>query len=241
MPQKYTQSVLLTGATGYVGGRLLKRLEKMDVRLRCMARVPSYLQSKTKPETEVIEGDVLNSSSLKEAFKNIDVAYYLIHSMGQNKGFRETDRMAARNFARSASEAGVKRIIYLGGLGDSNAELSEHLRSRHEVGKILKESGIPTIELRASIVLGSGSLSFELIRSLTEKLPVMVMPRWVQVPTQPIGIEDLLDYLIAALNIDIRMSEIFEIGGSDQLTYQELMKEYQSLIRAGKSHLAMAR
>jgi uncharacterized protein YbjT (DUF2867 family) len=218
--------VLLTGATGYVGGRLLRILENLDIELRCISRVPAYLESRTAPETHVLKGDVLDKASLLAALKDIDIAYYLVHSMGQRKGFQDTDRRAAENFAAAAKQAGVKRIVYLGGLGDSNSELSEHLQSRHEVGQILRNSGVTTIELRAAIVLGSGSLSYELIRALTEKLPVMIMPRWVQIPTQPIGIEDLLQYLIASMDIPSEKSEIFEIGGTDRLTYQDLMEEY---------------
>jgi uncharacterized protein YbjT (DUF2867 family) len=226
MAAKGKKNVLLTGASGYVGGRLLRVLEKKDIRLRCLARRPSYLQAKTDHKTEIVQGDVLDKGSLTKALSGIDIAFYLIHSMSQNSGFQETDRIAASNFASCAKEAGVQRIIYLGGLGDSNSDLSAHLESRQEVGEILRNSGVDTIELRSSIVLGSGSLSFELIRSLTEKLPVMIMPQWVQKPTQPIGIEDLLEYLVLAMNIEWHGSEIFEVGGADRVSYHGLMKEY---------------
>jgi uncharacterized protein YbjT (DUF2867 family) len=226
MTAKDIKNVLLTGASGYVGGRLLRILENKNIRLRCLARIPSYLQEKTNPKTEIVKGDVLDIESLSKALAGIDIAFYLIHSMSQNSGFEETDRIAASNFATCAKEAGIQRIIYLGGLGDSKSDLSAHLKSRQEVGEILRNSGVDTIELRSSIILGSGSLSFELIRSLTEKLPVMVMPQWVQKPTQPIGIEDLLQYLVSAMDIDLQGSEIFEVGGADRISYHGLMKEY---------------
>jgi len=159
----------------------------------------------------------------------METAYYLIHSLGESRGFEEQERIGAKNFADVAKECGVKRIIYLGGMGDDRKELSPHLRSRQEVGRILRDSGVPTLEFRASIVLGSGSLSFEMIRALTEHLPVMVMPRWVSVLAQPIGIQDLITYLVQALELPIGTSEVVEIGGADQLSYRELMSEYARL------------
>jgi uncharacterized protein YbjT (DUF2867 family) len=159
----------------------------------------------------------------------VHTAYYLIHSLGESKGFEQQEKIGAQNFAAVARESGVKRIIYLGGIGNEREELSPHLRSRHEVGRILRDSGVPTLEFRASIVLGSGSLSFEMIRALTEHLPVMVMPRWVSVLAQPIGIQDLISYLVQALDIPMEASEVVEIGGADQLSYRELMKEYARL------------
>ncbi len=220
------QRILLTGASGYIGGRLLKLLEKEPVAIRCLARNVSYLMPRVQESTEVVQGDVLDRSSLDKALQNVSTAYYLIHSMGSAKGFSETDRTAAENFAEACRRAGVHKIIYLGGLGDTRQELSEHLQSRQEVGRILRQSGVNTVEFRASIVLGSGSLSFELIRSLTEKLPVMIMPRWVKIRAQPIAVDDLLSYLIEALYLEIDHSTVFEIGGSDQLSYYDLMKEY---------------
>jgi len=165
--------ILLTGATGYIGGRLLQSLEQQGYRLRCIARRPDFLKSKVSASTEVVAGDVLDRGSLDTALQGVRVAYYLIHSMGATGSFEENDRQAARNFAEAARTAGVERIIYLGGLGDDSESLSPHLRSRQEVGRILRESGVPVLEFRASIVIGSGSLSFEMIRSLVERLPVM--------------------------------------------------------------------
>jgi uncharacterized protein YbjT (DUF2867 family) len=177
-------------------------------------------------ETEVVQGDVLEPGSLEPAFRGVESAYYLVHSMGAQADFEQADRVGAGNFAAAARRSGLRRIVYLGGLGEASAELSPHLRSRQEVGAILRSSGIPVLELRASIVLGSGSLSFELIRALVERLPVMVTPRWVDVCAQPIAIEDLLRYLVQALDVPLPASRTVEIGGPDQLSYGGLMREY---------------
>jgi uncharacterized protein YbjT (DUF2867 family) len=224
-------NVLLTGATGYVGGRLLSRLEKSGFRVRCLARRPDFLASRVGAETDIVQGDVLSAETLPAAFEGIDTAYYMIHSMGNAsaEGFEKEDRNGARNFAHAAAAAGVKRIIYLGGLGSERDSLSPHLSSRHEVGRILREPGIPVIEFRASVIIGSGSLSFEMLRSLVEKLPVMVTPKWVHVRAQPIGIEDVLDYLEQALRLNVEGSQVYEIGGSEQLSYGELMRLYASI------------
>jgi len=218
--------ILLTGATGYVGGRLLQNLERAGQRLRCLARNPATLSSKAAVDTEVVAGDVLDSDSLNAALQGVHTAYYLVHSMGSNGDFEIEDRQAAQNFANAARATGVQKIIYLGGLGESEDELSAHLRSRHEVGRILRESGVPVIEFRASIVIGSGSLSFEMIRALVERLPLMIAPRWVATPAQPIAIEDLLAYLAEALELPAGDTHIFEIGGADQASYGEIMLEY---------------
>jgi uncharacterized protein YbjT (DUF2867 family) len=175
--------------------------------------------------TEVCGGDVRDLSSLLVALEGVDTACYLVHSMGSRGDFRAEDCAAARNFALAARRCGVKRIIYLGGLGDSE-ELSAHLSSRHEVGRILGSTGVPTLEFRASIIIGSGSLSFEMIRSLVRALPVMVTPRWVRTLAQPIAIEDLIAFLLAALDSDLQESAIFEIGGADRVSYGGIMKEY---------------
>ncbi|MFN0084440.1 MAG: SDR family oxidoreductase [Blastocatellia bacterium] len=218
--------ILLTGATGYIGGRLLKSLERSGHRLRCLARRPDALRARVAAETEVVAGDVLDPASLKAALQGVRTAYYMVHSMGTGGDFEDEDRQSARNFGEAAREAGLKQIIYLGGLGESDETLSPHLRSRHEVGRILGESGVPVIEFRASIVIGSGSFSFEMIRALTERLPVMIAPRWVATPAQPIAIEDLLAYLVEALTLPPGQSRIFEIGGTDQASYGEIMHEY---------------
>ncbi len=219
------ETILITGATGYVGGRLVRRLYGAGRPIRCLARTPAYLRSRLPEDVSVVPGDVLDRRSLTGALEGVSTAYYLVHSMGTSSDFEEDDRRAATNFAMAARTAGVRRIIYLGGLA-SGPDLSPHLRSRNEVGEILRNSGVPTIEFRASIVIGSGSLSFELVRSLTERLPVMLTPSWVRLKTQPIGVEDLLDYLAAALDVELESSEIVEIGGADVVSYSDLIREY---------------
>jgi uncharacterized protein YbjT (DUF2867 family) len=218
--------VLLTGASGYVGGRLLRALEARGHRVRCLARHPGLLRQRTAPSTEVVQGDVLDRPSLDAALRGITAAYYLVHSMGSSASFEAADREAARNFGQAAKAAGVERIVYLGGLGSDDTALSPHLRSRQEVGRILRESGVPVIEFRASIVIGSGSLSFEMIRALVERLPVMVTPRWVKVPAQPIAIDDVLEYLVAALQRPVGESRVYEIGGADRMSYADVMRAY---------------
>jgi uncharacterized protein YbjT (DUF2867 family) len=224
------QLIMLTGATGYVGGRLLKILEQRGYRVRCMARRPDILTSRVSTSTQVVEGNVLDINSLQVALKGVRVAYYLIHSMSSEGSFEEIDRKAAHNFGEVAKAAGVERIIYLGGLGNDEDELSPHLRSRQEVGNILRKSGIPLVEFRASIVIGSGSLSFQLIRSLVERLPIMITPKWVQVAAQPIAIEDLIEYLEAALYLPDSGSRVYEIGGADQVSYADIMRIYGSCL-----------
>lgn len=218
--------ILVTGGTGYVGGRLLRRLEEQGRNIRCLARKPEYLRPRVAAGTDVVGGDVLAAATLDAAFEGVDTAYYLIHSMGASPDFEDEDRRAAENFAAAARTAGVRRIIYLGGLGEQDRKLSKHLRSRHEVGDVLRESGIQVIEFRASIIIGSGSLSFELIRTLVQKLPVMICPRWVATPAQPIAIEDVIDYLVASLEFSEVDSRVFEIGGPDQVSYGGIMQEY---------------
>lgn len=219
-------SILLTGATGYVGGRLLGLLQQRELSIRCLARRPENLRDRVAPRTEVVAGDVLDAVSLATALIGIDTAFYLVHSMNETGSFEDQDRIAATNFANAARQANVKRIIYLGGLGDDDENLSPHLRSRHEVGKILSQSGCQVLEFRASIVIGSGSLSFELVRALVERLPVMICPKWVSVKTQPIAIEDLLAYLIAGLDWQGKVNLVFEIGGPNQVSYGDIMREY---------------
>jgi uncharacterized protein YbjT (DUF2867 family) len=218
------ETVLLTGATGYIGGRLLHRLEREPRhRVRCLTRRPEALAERAAEETEVVVGDVLEPGSLDRAMRGVHTAYYLVHSMGASADFEALDRIAAVNFAAASSRAGVRRIIYLGGLGDGGG-LSSHLASRQEVGQLLRSSGVATIEFRASIVIGSGSSSYEIVRALVESLPLMVTPRWVETAAQPIAIEDVVEYLVAAL--DLERDEIFEIGGEDRVTYAEIIREY---------------
>jgi uncharacterized protein YbjT (DUF2867 family) len=220
--------ILVTGATGYVGGRLLRALESRGEPVRCLARRPEFLRSRAAAETEIVQGDVLDPESLPAALHGVQTAYYLVHSMASGSRYADNDRRGASAFAGAAREAGVQRIVYLGGLGGGE-ELSPHLASRQEVGRILRDSGVPTVEFRASIVIGSGSLSFEVVRALVEKLPVMVTPRWVDTRTQPIGIEDLVSYLVKALDHPGSTSATYEIGGPDRVSYGDLMREYARL------------
>ena len=221
-----TPAVLVTGATGYIGGRLVPVLEGARVRLRCLARHPAALASRVSQTTEVVSGDLFDPASLDRALAGIDVAYYLVHSMGAHGDYLEKDRVAARNFGDAARRAGLRRIVYVGGLATGDEVFSKHLRSRIETGQMLRDSGVPVVEFRASVVIGSGSLSFELIRALVERLPVMICPRWVSTLAQPIGIDDLLAYLAAALQLPDGESRTFEIGGADQASYGDVMREY---------------
>ncbi len=216
----------LTGATGYIGGRLLPLLELGGTEVRCLTRRPESLAGRVGPTTQVVAADVFDGPSFEAALDGVETAYYLVHSMGAAGDFEENDRKAAENFASAAKVRGVRKIIYLGGLGDAEQQLSPHLRSRQEVGEILRSSGAEVIEFRASIVIGSGSLSFELIRALVERLPMMICPRWVLTPAQPIAVEDVLAYLLAAREATGGESRIFEIGGPDQVSYGEIMREY---------------
>lgn len=220
-------AVLLTGASGYVGGRLLPMLERLSVVVRCLARHPDKLRSCVAGTTQIVQGDVLDAPSLDEALHGVHTAYYLVHLMSGSKDFEKDDRQAAKNFAEAAKKSGVRRIIYLGGLGnDADPRLSPHLRSRHEVGQILRSSGVETVEFRASVVIGVGSLSYQLMKSLTDRLPVMLCPRWLTTPTQPIAVDDVLAYLVAALDLPTGESRIFEIGGTDVVSYGQLIREY---------------
>jgi uncharacterized protein YbjT (DUF2867 family) len=216
--------VLLTGAGGYVGGRLRERLESDGVRLRCVARRPENLIGRVGAGTEVVRGDVSDPEAMDAALAGVRVAYYLVHSMG-GSDYARADREAAAVFGAAARRAGVERIVYLGGLGGGPG-LSEHLASRQEVGRVLAGSGVPTLELRASIVIGSGGLSFEMIRGLVDRLPVMITPSWVRTRTQPIAIEDVVDYLAAGADVPMSGSSVVGIGGRDQVSYGDLMNEY---------------
>ncbi len=216
---------LLTGATGYIGGRLLRRLERDGVAVRCLCRNPEALGWRVAPGTEVVQGDLLQPASLGEALCGVDTAFYLVHSMNSGEEFEAEERRAAHNFAVAARKAGVRRIVYLGGLAHGR-RLSAHMRSRAETGNILRASGVPVIELQASIVIGSGSASFEMIRALVERLPVMITPRWVNTAAQPIAIEDVIDYLAACLRLPANGNLTFEIGGEDITSYMGIMREY---------------
>lgn len=218
------KKILIAGASGYVGSRLVPRLLQKGYAVRCLARNPEKLKSRAWEGVEIVPGDVLKPETLLPALQNVDAAYYLVHAMGNSGDFSERDALSARNFAQAAKTAGARRIIYLGGLGDQGETLSEHLKSRQEVGAILGESGIPVTELRASIIIGSGSASFEIIRDLVKKLPVMITPRWVNSRCQPIAIRDVLNYLVGALEEPRTAGNIYDIGGEEILTYADMMR-----------------
>jgi len=217
--------ILVVGASGYIGGRLVPLLAERGHDLVLMSRDPRALAARF-PEARVVVADLLDPSTLQRAVEGVDVAYYLAHSLGAGeRGFAERDRQAARNFARAAGDAGVTRIVYLGGLGDDSDHLSRHLASRHETGAELAAHGVPVTEFRAAVIIGSGSASFEILRHLTERLPIMITPRWVGTRCQPIGVSDVLDYLAGALEHP-EVTGIVEIGGPDVLSYGDMMRTY---------------
>lgn len=224
-PTPATHRVLLSGATGYVGGRLLPVLEQRGVAVRCVTRRPEALRGRVRPGTEVVRGDLRSVDDIRALFRDVDIAYYLVHAMGGKGDFAGRDRETAQRFADAARRSGLRTIVYLGGLGDG-PDLSAHLASRQEVGEILRTSGVPTIEFRASIIIGSGSLSFDLISSLVRRLPVMLTPRWVRTQTQPIAIDDVIAYLAQVAGAPADESRIYEIGGPERVTYSDLMAEY---------------
>lgn len=217
-------NILLTGATGYIGRRLKEKLlEDEKVRLRLFVRNANKIRDKFKDRVEIVEGNTLDRESVREAIKGIDAAYYLVHSMGAKGDFEQLDRISAQNFLDACIDNRVKRIIYLGGLGKKETA-SKHLRSRLETGEILSSQPehIQTLWFRAGVIIGSGSASFEIIRHLIQKLPVMITPKWVRTKTQPIGIEDVLEYLCQAKNLPTRESLIIDIG-SDQMSFKEML------------------
>ncbi len=219
------KKILVAGATGYIGTRLTEALCRLGYPLRCLARDPGAFQG--AEDCEVVRGDLLDAESLHTVFESIDTAFYLAHSLDADGDFERLELKAASNFAQAAQAAGVRRIVYLGALGNSEeGPLSPHLKSRKEVGNVLRASGVSVLEFQASIILGAGSLSFEMIRTLSERLPVMILPRWVSVPAQPIHITDVLAYLVQAVELEDRGHEIFQIGGRDRVSYRGLIAEY---------------
>jgi len=221
------ETILVTGATGYIGGRLAPLLLERGHTVRVMVRSRRRVLSRPwSDDVDIAVGDALKPETLPQAMQGVHTAYYLIHSIAGPSGFEELDIQAARNFGQAAKEAGVQRIIYLGGLGDPQADLSPHLRSRQRTGDALRESGVSVTEFRAAVIVGSGSISFEMIRHLAERLPVMVCPKWVYSRIQPIAIDDLLEYLVTALDVPESVDRTIEIGGADVTTYRGLMLGY---------------
>jgi uncharacterized protein YbjT (DUF2867 family) len=225
--------VLLTGPTGFIGGRLLHALDEEGFRVRCLVRLSETLTIKAplQREPEVMYADLLQPETLPQAMEGIDAAYYLVHSMGgrsiaETKAFEERDRKCATNFLKAAEAAGVKRIIYLGGLGETGKELSKHLASRQEVANILQAGTVKTTALRAAVIIGAGGASFEILRYLAERLPVMMCPRWVNTRSQPIAVQDVITYLIGCLKEPATSGLTLDIGGPDIISYREMMLIY---------------
>jgi uncharacterized protein YbjT (DUF2867 family) len=212
--------IALTGATGFVGGRLLERLRADGEDVRTLSR---------HPEGDQVRADVLEPETLGPALDGVEIAYYLVHAIGDAGAFDETEAEGARNFARAASEQGVERIVYLGGLAHGD-DLSDHMRSRQEVGRLLGETGVDVVELRASIVIGEGSLSWQLVQEIVDASPVLPLPNWIDTHTQPIAVDDLVDYLVAARDV---APGVYEIGGADVLTYRELIAAYGDAVGKG--------
>jgi len=233
MEKKSPPTILLTGASGFIGKRLLYKLDAMGYPVRCMVRRPEKLKLPfpMENEPEVVAGDLLDPASLDNALQGIDTAYYLVHSMGgknfrEMQAFEERDRMAARNFIHSADRTGLKRLIYLGGLGEATDSMSHHLASRQEVGRILSSGDAAATVLRAAVIIGAGGAGFEIIRYLVERLPVMFCPKWIYTQSQPIAVENVLDYLAGCLECPETAGATFDLGGPEVLSYIDLMRKY---------------
>ncbi|SPD75066.1 putative nucleoside-diphosphate sugar epimerase [uncultured Desulfobacterium sp.] len=230
-PQPEIGKILVTGATGYIGGRLVPELVARGYKVRVMVRSQSPVHVERWPEAEIVVADALNQESLKSAFKDIHTTYYLIHSLLLGpKRFESADVTASINFRKAAEERGVRRIIYLGGLGDVRTPLSPHLRSRMEVARELKKGGVPVTILRAAVILGSGSTSYELFKNLVKKMPFVLIPYWAKTECQPIGIRDVIKYLVGSLETPETVGRSFDIGGKDVLTYEKMMKILADLL-----------
>lgn len=223
-------NVLVMGATGYVGGRLVPLLAELGHRVRCLTRQPEKLRGVPwEASVDVVAGDALDRPSLDRAMDGVDVVFYLVHSIGSGQDFEESDRRAARTTAEAATAAGVSRLVYLGGLVPVGEQASAHLASRAEVGQILLDGPVPAVVLQAGVIIGSGSASFEMLRYLTERLPVMVTPTWVRSLVQPIAVRDVLRYLVGAIELDPTTNRRFDIGGPDVLSYREMMQRYAAV------------
>jgi uncharacterized protein YbjT (DUF2867 family) len=225
-----SQLCLVTGATGYVGGRLVPELLAAGHRVRVMVRDPSRIEGRDwASEVEVATADATDAEAVRAALDGVDVGYYLLHSIGSGKGFADTEERTAQTFADAAADAEVGRIVYLGGLAPAGEKLSTHMASRERVGEVLLASGVPTAVLRAAVVMGSGSASFEMLRHLTERLPVMITPKWVDSKLQPIAIRDVLRYLVGCATLPADVNRTFDVGGPDVLTYKEMMLRYAAI------------
>ena len=226
-PSGSDRPVLVTGATGYIGGRLVSELLASGHRVRCLARSPHKLDAaEWRDEVEIVAGDVADAEGMAVAMAGCRAAYYLIHSIGEGEDWEATEQAGARVFQESAAEAGLDQIIYLGGLGGTDADLSPHLASRHAVGRILADGPVPVTELQAAVIIGSGSASFEMLRNLVEVLPAMVTPKWVDTRCQPIAVRDVLAYLVGVLGLEAAEGRVLEVGGPDVLTYRQMMAQY---------------
>lgn len=223
----HKKTILVTGATGYVGGRLVNTLLEKKYNVKILVRNKKRLENKRwYSYVEIHEGDMLNYDTLNGLFNNIDIAFYLIHSMSDNNNYQKNDIIAAKNFCKAANNSNLEKIIYLGGLSNTNQKLSEHLKSRQNTGHELRKSNFKIIEFRAGVIVGSGSISFEIIRNLSERLPIMICPQWIYTKTQPIAIINVLEYLVQSIKIDKKENCIIEIGGKDILSYRDMIKQY---------------
>jgi uncharacterized protein YbjT (DUF2867 family) len=237
-PEDAGRLALVTGATGYIGGRLVPELLAAGFRVRALARTPGKLRDRPwHDRVEVVTGDAASEADVAKAADGADVAYYLVHSLGTGAQFERRDRATARAFAHGVRAAGVGRVVYLGGLYPDHEDLSPHLDSRREVGEILLDSGVPTAVLRAAVIIGSGSASFEMLRYITDRLPVMVTPRWVTNRIQPIAVRDVLRYLVKAADLPPEVSRGFDIGGPDVLTYLDMMQRYAAVAGLPRRHV----
>lgn len=218
------KTILVLGATGYIGGRLVPLLKKQGYAVRCLVRDKKKAAGRGWDDVQLVEADVLKPETLQGGFDGVDVVYYLVHSMNAGEyNFEERDRAAASNVARACARAGVSRIVYLGGLGRRGESQSPHLRSRHEVGDILRSGSVPVTEFRASVVVGSGSASFEMMHHLVNRIPLMICPRWVKIRTQPIGVGDVLRYLVECAEKPDTAGRLLDIGGPEILAYRDMM------------------
>lgn len=227
-------TVLVAGASGHVGSRLVSELVRRGYRVRALSRQ----QRDSEGGVEAMQGDVLDRASLDAAFEGVDKAYYLVHGLADTADLEDVELEGARTYAAAAKEAGVERLVYLGGLAHGD-DLSPHLRTRHEVGEVLRREGPPTVEFQASVVIGNGSASFELVRTLVDNAPALVLPDWIETACQPIAVDDVVAYLADALELELSESRIFEIGGADKITYAELLELYGDAVGTSRPTLTL--